>query len=137
MTSTPVLPALGEEQPRICGGSVRDRPCSSSVVVAEGITPIPQKTVDKIRKWEYMGLAILLSNDPPTGEPSVNGQTLFVNSPGHQPKKQKVTLDINSWTQAYSAYAAALISAEETSKPGSAGLLAHMYIVTQLARDLG
>ena len=87
-----------------------------------------------------MGLATLLSNDPPTGEPStitINGQTLFVNPPGHQSNKQKVTLDIYSWTQAYSAYAAALISAEETSKPESAGLLAHMYNVMQLARDLG
>ena len=86
-----------------------------------------------------MGLITLLSNDPPTGEPStitVNGQTLIVNPPGHQSKKQNVTLDIHSWMQAYSAYAAALTSAEETSKPESAGLLAHMYNVLQLARDL-
>ena len=72
-----MLPALGEEQLRIPGGSVRDRPCSSSVVVAEGIPPIPLKTVEKIRRWEYMDLATMLSNDPPTGEPStitVNGQ---------------------------------------------------------------
>ena len=70
---------------------------------------------------------------------TVHGQTLFVNPPGHQSKKQKMTLVIHSWTQAYSTYAAALISAEETliSKPKSAGLLAHMYNVMQLARDLG
>ena len=83
---------------------------------------------------------VWLSNDPPTVEPStitVNGQTLFANPPAHQSKKQKVTLDIHSWIQAYSAYAAALTSVEETSKPESAGLLAHMYNVMQLASDLG
>ena len=127
--STPVLPTLGEEHPRFPGGSVSDRPCSSSVVVAEGIPPLPQKTVDKIRKWEYVDLATLLSNEPPTGEPSmiiVNGQTLIVNLPDNQAKKRKVILDLHSWIKAYSVYAAALTSAEETTKLESAGLLAHM-----------
>ena len=50
VTSTPVLPTLGEEHLRFPGGSVSDHPCSSSVVVAEGIPPLHQKTVDKIRK---------------------------------------------------------------------------------------
>ena len=45
VTSTPVLPSLGEEQLRIPEVSVRDYPCSSSVMVAEGIPPLPQKTV--------------------------------------------------------------------------------------------
>ena len=137
--STPVLPSLGEEHLRFPGGSVSYRPCSSSVVVAEGIPLLPQKTVDKIRKWEYVDLATLLSNEPPTGEPSmitVNGQTLIVNPPDNQAKKCKVILDLHSWMQAYSAYAAALTSAEETTKPESAGLLAHMYNVLKLAKDL-
>ena len=140
VTATPVLPTLREEHLRFPGGSVSDCPCSSSVVVAEGIPPLPQKTVDKIRKWEYVDLATLLSNKPPTGEPSmitVNGQTLIVNPPDNQSKKRKVMLDLHSWMQAYSAYAAALTSAEETTKPESAGLLAHMYNVLQLAKDLG
>ena len=137
--STPVLPTLGEKHLRFPGGSVSNHPCSSSVVVAESIPPLPQKTVDKIRKWEYVDLATLLSNEPPTGEPSmitVNGQTLIVNPPDRQSKKPKVTLDLHSWMQAYSAYAAALTSAEETTKPESAGLLAHMYNVLKLAKDL-
>ena len=54
VTATPVLPTLGEEHLRFPGGSVSDRPCSSSVVVEEGIPLLPQKTVDKIRKWEYV-----------------------------------------------------------------------------------
>ena len=34
-------------------------------------------------------------------------------------------------------YASALISANSTTKPESAGLLAHMFSVLQLAKDLG
>ena len=127
-----MLPTLGEEHLRFPGGSVSDRPCSSAVVVAEGIPPLPQKTFDKVQKWEYVELATLLSNDPPTEEPStitVSGQTLIVNLPDHQSKKRKVTLDLHSWMQAYFAYAAALTLAEETTKSESAGLLAHMYNV--------
>ena len=46
-------------------------------------------------------------------------------------------MDIHSWVQAYSMYAAALTSAETTTKSEAAGLLAHMYNVLQLAKDLG
>ena len=89
-----------------------------------------------------MDLTTLLSNNHAGETPaslmvSPNGQTLIVNPPDHQSKKWKVTLDIHSWTQAYSVYAAALTSAEAATKPESAGLLAHMYNVLQLTRDLG
>ena len=108
-------------------------------MVAEGIPPLPLKTLEKIHKWEYVDLTALLSNDPPAGETStitVNGQALIVNS-RDQTKKRKVALDIHSWTQAYSMYAAALTSAEDTTKSESAGLLTRIYNVLQLARDLG
>ena len=112
------------------------------MVVAEGIPPLLLKTLEKIRKWDYVDLTTLLSNDHAGETPaslmvSANSQTLIVNLPDHKSKKQKVTLDIHSWTQAYSVYAAALTSAEATTKPESAGLLAHMNNVLQLARDLG
>ena len=69
---------------------------------------------------------------------TVNSQTLIVNPQDHQSKKHKVTLDLHSWMQAYSAYdAATLTLGEETTKPESATLLAHMYNVLQLARGLG
>ena len=85
-------------------------------------------------------MSTLLSNEPPIGEPStitVSGETLVVNPPDHQAEKCRVILDIYSWMQAYSAYSAALTSTEETTKPESTGLLAHMYNVLQLARYLG
>ena len=140
--STPTLPSLGEEQFCIPAGLLKDQPSTFSVVVAEGIPPLPLKILEKIRRWEYVDLTTLLLNDHAGETPaslmvSANGQTLIVNPPDHQSKKCKVTLDIHSWTQAYSMYAAALTSAEATTKPESAGLLAHMYNVLQLARDLG
>ena len=80
-------------------GSVRDHSCLSSVVEEEDIPPLPQKTLDKIQKWECMDLATLISNVLPTEEPStiiVSGQVLIVDSLIHQSKKLKVTLDIHS-----------------------------------------
>ena len=52
VTSTLVLAALaiGEEHLQNCGVLVRDCPHSPSIVVAEGVLLLPQKTVDKIRK---------------------------------------------------------------------------------------
>ena len=50
VTSTLMLPAPGEEHLQIPGVLVRDCPHSFSVVVKEGIPPLPQKTVDKIQK---------------------------------------------------------------------------------------
>ena len=95
---------------------------------------------EKIQKWKYNGLGNSTIKSPPIEEPStikVNGQTLIVNLLDHQSKKHKVKLGIHSWMPAYSTYTAALTPVEERAKPESAGLLAHIYNVLQLARDLG
>ena len=102
--------------------------------------PIPSKVLEKIRRWEYIDLAMLLANDTPDDNLSTvvfNGQALVVSPSANPTKKRKIALDIQSWLQAYSMYAAALISADSTTKPESAGLLAHMFSVLQLAKDLG
>ena len=95
--STPTLLSLGEEQFCIPAGLVKDQPSTSSVVVAGGIPPLPLKILEKVRKWEYVDLTTLLSNDHSGETPaslmvSANGQTLIVNLPDHQLKKRKVTL---------------------------------------------
>ena len=41
--------------------------------------------------------------------------------------------DVQSWSQAFSMYASALMSANSTTKPESAGLLAHTFSVLQFA----
>ena len=143
MRSTPTLPALQVQQAaELASGAEQgqDQPSTSSVLVADGIPPIPSKVLKKIRKWEYVDLASLLANDTPSDNTTtvmVNGQTLVVSPAANPPKKRRIAWDIQSWLQAYSMYATALISADSTTKPESAGLLAHMFSVLQLAKDLG
>ena len=114
--STPTLPALQVQQAAELGPGAeqgQDQPSTSSVLVADGILPIPSKVLEKIRKWEYVDLA------------------------ANPTKKRRIAWDIQSWSQAYSMYTAALISADSTTRSESAGLLAHMFSVLQLAKDLG
>ena len=49
VTSTLALPSLGEELLQVPGVLVRDCPRPFSVLVAEGIPPLPQKTVDRYK----------------------------------------------------------------------------------------
>ena len=141
--TTPTLPALQVQQlAELSTGAEQgqNQPSTSSVLVADGIPPIPLKVLEKIRRWEYIDLATLLANDTPDDSSSTvvfNGQVLVVSPSTNPTKKRKIALDIQSWSQAYSMYAAALISADSTTKPESAGLLAHMFSVLQLAKDLG
>ena len=58
----------------------------------------------------------------------VNGQML-VSSVANPTKKRKIAWDIQLWSQAFFMYASALISANSTTKPESAGLLAHIFSV--------
>ena len=141
--TTPTLPALQVQQlAELPTGAEQgqNQPSTSSVLIADGIPPIPSKVLEKIRRWEYIDLAMLLANDTPDDSSSTvvfNGQALVVSPSTNPTKKRKIALDIQSWSQAYSMYAAALISADSTTKPESAGLLAHMFSVLQLAKDLG
>ena len=141
--TTPTLPAFNVQQPAelaVGAEQSQDQPSTPSVLVADGIPPIPSKVLEKIRRWEYIDLASLLTDDTPGDSFTtvvVNGQTLVVSPSANPSKKRKIALDIQSWSQAYSMYAAALISADSTSKSESAGLLAHIFSVLQLAKDLG
>lgn len=141
--TTPTLPALKVQQPSnqsIGAEQGQDLPSISSVLVADSIPPIPKKVLEKIRRWEYVDLASLLVNDTPGDNLTtvvVSGQTLVVPPPTNATTKGKIALDVQSCAQAYSMYAATLISADSTTKPELAGLLAHMFSVLHLAKDLG
>ena len=79
---------------------------------------------------------LLLENYTPSDNITtvvVNGQTL-VSSVANPTKKRKIAWDVQSWSQAFSMYASALISANSTTKPESASLLAHMFSVLQLEK---
>ena len=115
-------------------------PATSSIIVADGIPPIPLKTSEKIRRWEFVDLAGPLANDALSDSVTtvvVNGQSLTVPSSVNPTKKRKISLDIHSWPQAYPMYAAVLMIAVSTTKVKSAGLLAHTFNVQQVAKDLG
>lgn len=108
---------------------------SPSLVVAEGMPPIPVKLIEKIRKWEYVDLACLLEDH--SAHPisfTLNGVGQWV--PEQQKKRKQIT-DIITWIQAYSRYMAVLLSCDTTTKEEATGLVAHLHLVLQLSQDLG
>lgn len=111
----------------------------STAVIVEGLPPIASKLLERIRRWDYVDLADLLleasagNYEIPT---SSQNQVILVQSLDQMRKKRHI-LDIETWLQAFSIYAAALTAIPATSKEESTGLLAHMYLITQIAKDLG
>ena len=113
---------------------------ADSVLVAEGILPIPAKLVERIRGWGYVDLADLLSGVAHKQEDSLSlseDRIILVQSVDQVRKKRKRIGDIATWSQAYAILVPVLVSAEATTKEEAAGLLAHMQMVIQLYKDLG
>ena len=114
---------------------VVDHPKPPTVVVTEGIPPVPCWLVDRARKWEYVNLADLLGDHSPDHLTIINGQVIAVTSAG-TPKRSRTITDILTWLQAFSILSAILVSSEDTTKEEAAGLAAHSYLIIQLSRDL-
>ena len=127
------------------GGDDHALPSSSkspSVVLSEGIPPLTSKLVERIRRWEYVDLSDVLTEASTKQEESIiqndtQSQVILVQTVDQLKKKKKAISDIPSWSQAFAIYGAALASCAETSKEEATGLLAHMYLIIQLAKDLG
>lgn len=106
---------------------------------AEGIPPIATRLLEIIRRWDYVDLSDLLSESagkhPEISAPQ--NQVILVQSLDQMRRKRKQISDIESWLQAFSMYAAALAAEPSTTKEESTGLFAHMYLITQIAKDLG
>ena len=115
--------------------SVVDPPKPPTVVVTEGIPPIPCRIVDRVRKWEYVNLADLLGDHNPDHLTIINGQVIAVTSAG-TPRRSRTISDIMTWLQAFSILTAILVSSENTTREEAAGLAAHSYLIIQLSRDL-
>ena len=113
----------------------------ASVVITEGIPPLSTKLVERIRKWEFIDLADLLTEAlmKPEDYSSkvVTGQVILVQSLEQVKRKKKQVTDAISWSQAFAIYMAVLASAEKTKKEEIAGLLAHQNLVLQMSKDLG
>ena len=109
---------------------------SSTVVVAEGIPPVPCHLVEKVRKWEYINLADLLKDHNSSDQfIIINGQVLSISD--QKPRSSnRVIADIFTWLQAYNIFTAILLSAEDTTKEEAADLVVHSYLILQMSKDL-
>ena len=108
---------------------------ATTAVVAEGISPVPFRLVERIRKWEYVNLMDLLK-DPATDHLIlVNGQLVAMRT-DQRPHSSKTITDIFTWLQAFSVFMVVLLSSDDTTKEEAAGLAAHCYLILQMSKDL-
>ena len=137
--STPTLPSLLPPPLHSVPTPIIKNP---TAVIADGIPLIPTKVLEKIRRWEYIDLATLTGeqsqnrDDPVNYGPSGN-QIVIIEAMDRAPRKRKAVSDIFTWMQAYSILMAALTSDKTTTKDESVGLVAHQYIILQMAKELG
>ena len=67
---------------------------------------------------------------------SHEGQLLVLGTSDRPQSRRKAISDITTWLQAYTRLMAALTSAETTKKEESVELVAHLYLILQLHKDL-
>lgn len=125
---------------------VTSGPCSSNsvkqaaLVVAEGLPPVSTKLLDKIQKWQFVKLASLLTHDTQSRGDTLtitqDGQSMVVRQQDESLGRKKIS-DITTWLQAFSIYAASLAASESSNSDQFKGLMAHMFLMIQLAKDLG
>ena len=112
----------------------------TAVVITEGIPPIPARVLDRICKWEYIDLASLLEQQQDGASQNItvsqSGQLVVLDA-GVVTRRSKPINDILTWLHVFSIYMAALVSSNSTSKEEAAGLVAHLHLILQLAKDLG
>ena len=131
--------------PNLSGATVpnlleREQEKSSAVVVAEGIPPVATKLLEKIRRWEFIDLALLISeaggqrsDDIPSLQ---DGRVVLIQSVEQAQRRKRQISDINMWTRAFAVYMASLASAVTTTMEQMVGLIAHLHLITQLSKDL-
>jgi len=115
-------------------------PTPSTIVITEGIPPVPLRLIEKIRRWEFVDLGqLLMGTEPEEGAATMMDGHIVPSRPSHKgPAIRRFTItDISSWLQAYARFMAVLVSAPATSKDEAAGLAAHQHVILQLAQDLG
>ena len=133
----PSLPVLRSVSDLVVGAAHESR---ATVLISEGLPPIQVKLLEKIRRWEFVDLALLL-HDPSSRLEELllqqKGEVMIVQSVEQAQKRRKQIVDIFTWSKAFAIYGAALCSEETTTREEAVGLWAHMHLITQLSRDLG
>ena len=112
----------------------------AAVVVTEGLPPVSTKFLEKIQNWEFVELANLLSHENPSGSESLSiikdGHSMIVR-PQNEPASRKRITDLSTWLQAFSICATPLAASDKSNSAQFKGLMAHMYLMIQLSKDLG
>lgn len=113
---------------------------TAATVVAEGIPPIPTKLLEKVRRWEFIDLALLVTESGLKSEDfpaSQDGRVILIQSVEQAQKRKKQIADVLTWSRAFAVLMAGLASAPATTMEEMVGLIAHLHLVTQLHKDLG
>ena len=124
-TVVPHLPTLHSGDIQGFAGELR-----ATVLIAEGLPPIQTKLLlEKIRRWEFVDLALLLHNLTSRSDEFLLQQqgekVVLVQSVEQAQRRRHQIGDILSWTKVFSIYGAALLAVECTSKEEIVGLWAH------------
>jgi len=114
--------------PLVSSATENDELAGPSVIVTEGIPPVPAKVVEKIRRWEYIDLGSLLASHESQGS---SGKDLQRN------RKPPPVNNLSNWLVAFSRLMAVLLASGDTSHEEGAGLAAHLHTILQLHHDLG
>ena len=122
-------------------GSSKEGQRAGVTLLREGIPPIATRLVEKIRSWQYVDLANILTDMAGKSEDpvpqAVEGQILLVQSLDQVKKKKRKISDSASWAQAFAVYVAAMASSESVTKEELTGMLAHQHVILQIQKDLG
>lgn len=113
---------------------------TTSAIIAEGMPPIASRLLERIRKWEYIDLALLLGESGHKVEEvpfPLEGKVVLFQSLEQAQRRRRQIGDIHTWTQAFTMFTAALASASSTTKDEVVGLIAHSYLILQLSKDMG
>ena len=115
---------------------------AASTVIVEGMLPPPLSTklLDKIPKWDYVDLTLLLDDQcskPPEDYPVMGNRQIVVIEPDRVQRCRKQISDIFTWLKAFSRYVAALTSGEATTSAQATSLVAHLHLILQLSQKLG
>ena len=82
----------------------------------------------------------MLSHDTPSicDTPMITqgGRSMIVRQQDEGLGRKKIN-DITTWLQAFSVYAASLAASESSNSDQFKGLMAHMYLMIRLAKDVG
>ena len=106
-------------------------------IVADGLSPIPTKLLEKIQHWEYINLSTLLkgANQEQANFTVSHDGKLIMGSADRTQTKQKAISDLRTWVQACSRMIAALVAAPATTKEESVGRTVHLHLILQLHHD--